>query len=188
MTTGHIPYGPGDPGKHGRFDAASPAEVAEPADTLPAIPAPEWDAHRDWDDDTLAELRRARDSDMLPVAVAYPLAQTASDRRQVHHLRQVEATIAYWHANWNRPGRVLVSRGAVILRAAPDAGDTERLLGVRTDAAGTRAYLAEPLPAGATPRPLPAAAKRKPPRKRASAARKSLTTKPPSQPAGEAGK
>ena len=137
---------------------------------------------QEWDDATLAELKKAHHDDPpTVVAVAYPVTQSAWDRRQVHQLRQIEAVAAYWRANWNRPDTILTSRAAVILRAEPDADDTERRLGVRTDPAGAQAYLAEPLPEGAGRKALPAAAKRKTPRKRTATPRKPAASKGPAR-------
>jgi hypothetical protein len=181
--------------------------MTEPHDTLPAIPGRHRDAPQEWDDDTLADLKADTttpepepEPETEPTTVAYPLTQSAWDRRQVHQLRQVEAVTGYWRANWNRPDAILATRSAVILRAEPGADDAERLHGVRTDPASAQAYLAEPLPEGAGRKALPAGTKRsrlradgsdapqrKPPRKRATAPRKRATAPARSSKDGEKG-
>jgi hypothetical protein len=173
--------------------------MTEPHDTLPAIPAitgRHRDAPQEWDDVTLADLKadtgtpepEPEPEDVAEAAaVAYPLTQSAWDRRQVHQLRQVEAVTGYWRANWNRPDAILATRSAVILRAEPGADDAERLFGVRTDPASAQAYLAEPLPEGAGRTALPAGTKRKPPRKRATAPRKRATAPARASDEGEKG-
>jgi hypothetical protein len=109
-------------------------------DTLPAIPATDWDP-QDWDDDTLASLKR--DPEPSRELVLHGYTQTAWDRRKVHQLRQVEKVLDYLQTHLSQETGEATARGAVILLAEPGAGELERTLGVRPTPEGIAAYLAQ---------------------------------------------